>query len=170
MTMRRIVGLLETTSRQAARATTAVVVALAAVMVTCLLLQVVFRYFVGQALSWSDEIALLTFAWITFLVGSLGVREAFHVRLTLGVAWLPPAAALQLERLLLLLIAAFGLVLVNWGGSYVEITAGSVSPALGYPIELLHVSAPAGGLLIVLHALARLPVGLASGGIDGEAG
>ena len=157
---------LEAASRWIGRASAAVVVALAGVMVACLLLQVVFRYGVGRALTWSDEIALLSFLWIVFLAGSLGVREAFHVRLTLAVDRLPPAWRAGSERIVLLLVLGFGLLLLHSGAEYVAITAGSISPAIGYPVELLHLAAPVAGALIILHALARL----FGGGRAGAAG
>lgn len=151
---------LELASSLAARASQGLIVVLAVAMVASLLLQVVFRYLIGQALSWSDEVALLSFIWIIFLAGSLGVRDAFHVRLTLGIGWLPDRWQLWLERAVLLAIMSFGAILLDHGGRYVAMTAGSVSPAMGYPIELVHLAAPVGGTLIVLHALARLPFGL----------
>lgn len=156
---RRVRTGLEAASRLAASATSFIVVALAAIMVASLLLQVVFRFGFSRALSWSDEIALLSFIWITFLAGSLGVREAFHVRLTLALNLLPSNWQAAAGLVVSLLTIGFGLLLLIAGGEYVAMTADSISPAVGYPIELLHLAAPASGGLIMLHALARLVSG-----------
>ena len=50
----------------------------------------------------------------------------------------------------------FGVLLVIAGYDYVEGTLGVVSAAIGFPIELLHLAAPVCGMLIVVHAAARL--------------
>src|SRR3546814_11778910 len=57
-------------------------VGLSMIMVVALIAQIFFRYVVGHALSGSEEIAVLTFSWVVLLLASVGVREGFHVRLT----------------------------------------------------------------------------------------
>src|SRR5690625_1824572 len=59
--------------------TLAVLFALA--MVSSLLLGVFFRYVVQSSLTWSGEVAMLCFSWLTFLTAALMVRENGHVRL-----------------------------------------------------------------------------------------
>jgi TRAP-type C4-dicarboxylate transport system permease small subunit len=124
-------------------------------MLACIVLQVVMRYIVGRALSWSEELALLMFAWATLGGLALGVREGFHVRLDLLIGTLQPAARTRAERAINLATAAFGAYLAWSGVRFFEITGGSVSAAIAYPIELLHGLAPATGALIFLFALQR---------------
>ena len=50
------------------------------------------RYVFGNALSWSEELALLMFSWAALGGLALGVREGFHVRLTLLLEPLPAVA------------------------------------------------------------------------------
>jgi TRAP-type C4-dicarboxylate transport system permease small subunit len=125
-------------------------------MLACIVLQVVMRYIVGRALSWSEELALLMFAWATLGGLALGVREGFHVRLDLLIGTLSPAARVRAERAIDLATAAFGAYLAWSGARFFEITGGSVSAAIGYPIEILHGLAPATGALICLFALQRV--------------
>jgi TRAP-type C4-dicarboxylate transport system permease small subunit len=150
---------LELFSFQAARLTGWLVVAMAATMMGALVLQIVFRYGVGQALVWSEELALFLFTWIVLLTGSLGVREDFHVRLTLVSAALPAGLQRWLSRALTLVIVGFGAALAFSGHRYLDATLGQVSAAVRYPIEALHAAAPVCGWLIVLHGLARLARG-----------
>lgn len=126
------------------------------VMLPVLVLQVAARYFFGVALSWSEELSLLLFTWTVLLAGSLGVREGFHVRLTLVQGMLAGSVALWLARLVHLGILAFGVVLAVGGYAYVVETQGQTSAAIAYPIEVLHLAAPVCGALVALHALARL--------------
>lgn len=124
-------------------------------MLGCIVLQVVMRYIVGRALSWSEELALLMFAWATLGGLALGVREGFHVRLDLLIGTLAPATRTWAERTIDLATAAFGAYLAWSGVRFFEITGGSVSAAIGYPIEFLHGLAPVTGALICLFALQR---------------
>lgn len=134
-------------------------VALSFVMIASLILQVFFRYVVGDALTWSDEVALLSFVWVVLLLASVGVRDGFHVRLTLFLNLLPAPARAAMERVLLLGVGGFGVFLAISGYRYVEATRGQISAAIGYPVELLHAGGVVCGVLIVVQAAARLVLG-----------
>lgn len=151
-----MIRLVDTVSRLLARLTRGLAVTMAAVMVVCLLVQIFFRYALSSPLTWTEELAVLMFAWIIMLMGSLGVREDFHVRLTLLLDRIPERARPWFERVTLAAILGFGVLLAIAGYDYVEGTLGVVSAAIGFPIELLHLAAPVCGVLIVVHAAARL--------------
>ena len=131
-------------------------IAAVALMFACIALQVVMRYVFGNALSWSEELALLMFSWAALGGLALGVREGFHVRLSLLLDPLPAAARRWLERAIELLTAAFGAYLLWSGWRYVDITRGGTSAAIAYPIELLHGIAPVAGLFVLIFAVERL--------------
>ena len=126
------------------------------VMLACIVAQVVMRYVVGQSLSWSEELAVLMFAWATLGGLALGVREGFHVRLDVLLDLLPPAVRRRAERAIEALTALLGAYLAWSGLRFLDFTAGSVSAAIGYPIEILNSLAPIAGVLICLFALERL--------------
>ena len=65
--------ILDNLSAGLARITGWAVVALTVILVANLVVSIFFRYVVGQALSWPEEISLMLFAWLTLLSGSLGV-------------------------------------------------------------------------------------------------
>jgi TRAP-type C4-dicarboxylate transport system permease small subunit len=125
-------------------------------MLACIALQVVMRYVFGNALSWSEELALLMFSWAALGGLALGVREGFHVRLTLLLEPLPGSARVWAERAIQLLTAALGAYLVWSGWRYVDITRGGSSAAIAYPIELLHGIAPLAGLFVLIFAVEGL--------------
>ncbi len=131
-------------------------IAAVALMLACIALQVVMRYMFGNALSWSEELALLTFSWAALGGLALGVREGFHVRLTLLLDPLPAGARAWAERAIDLLAAALGAYLVWSGWRYVDITRGGTSAAIAYPIELLHGIAPLAGVFVLIFAVERL--------------
>ena len=144
-------------------------VAAVAVMLGCIVLQVVMRYVVHRSLSWSEELAILMFAWATLGGLALGVREGFHVRLDIVLNLLPQAARLWSERAIEALTALFGGYLAWSGVRFLDFTKGTVSAAIGYPIEILNTLAPVTGLLICVFALERLFFGAPPAEPDPEA-
>lgn len=143
-------------------------IAAAAVMLACIAIQVVMRYVFGQTPSWSEEVAILMFAWTTLGGLALGIHEGFHVRLTAVLDPLPRGARAWAERGIDLIAAVFGACLVWSGLRFVEFTRGSVSAAIAYPIELLHGMAPCAGALACLFALARVVAGAPAVGSAGD--
>ncbi|HEX2197312.1 MAG TPA: TRAP transporter small permease [Burkholderiales bacterium] len=133
-------------------------IAAVAIMLACIALQVVMRYVFKQALSWSEELAILMFAWAALGGLALGVREGFHVRLTLLLDPLPARPRAWVERSLDLLTALLGAYFAWSGWRYVDFTRGGTSAAIAYPIELLHGIAPVAGAFVLLFALERLLV------------
>ena len=87
------------------------VVALAIVMLVTLSLQIVMRFFIGQALSWSEELALACFSWSMLLAIALGVRDRIHVRMDLLTDHFPTSVQAGLEKLIAIAIACLGLFL-----------------------------------------------------------
>jgi TRAP-type C4-dicarboxylate transport system permease small subunit len=154
--MSAIHDFLDRISYWAARLTGGAMVILAGGLVFSLLISIFYRYVVGKALSWPEEISLMIFAWLTLLAGSLGVRNGFHVRLTLLTSRMPRPAALWLERLTGAAIAAFGGALVYSGMDMLQRTAHHLTPTLRLPLDYVNYSAPVCGALIFLHSLARL--------------
>ncbi|MDA3920370.1 MAG: TRAP transporter small permease [Salinisphaera sp.] len=135
----------------------------ATVMIGSLLVGVFYRYVLQASLSWTGEIALLSFTWVVLLVSSQGVREGFHVRVTVLDTLLPQRVSRWLHRGLLLAVIGFGLVLAWSGYQFTLFTAQQVSAAIRYPVWIRNASVPVCGLLIAIHGLARMA---GSGRID----
>ena len=140
----------------AAGAVKILVVAMVLAMLLALFWQVLLRYAFNVMLSWSEELSLGLFTWTVLLMAALGVREGFHVRMSLLIQRLPPGPRLWAERAIHLVAAAVGCFLAWSGWRYFADTHGTTSAAIGYPIELLHSSALACGVLIALFALEAL--------------
>ena len=129
------------------------VVVMVVTMLGALTAQVVLRYAFNVTLSWSEELSLLLFTWSVLLMAALGVREGFHVRMSLLIQRLPSGMRLLAERAIYLATTAVGAFLTWSGWRYFADTRGSTSAAIGYPIEYLHASALVCGILITLFAL-----------------
>jgi TRAP-type C4-dicarboxylate transport system permease small subunit len=151
-----MIAILDSISRIFAKISAVLIVALASCLIGSLLISVFFRYVVGQALSWPEEISLILFAWMVLLAGSLGVREEFHVRLTIVVGRLPGPVRMVLDRAIVLAVIGFGAILIYSGYDLVERTAKHLTPTLRVPLDLLNYAAPVCGVLIVIHGLPKL--------------
>lgn len=136
-----------------ARALRLSLIAAALVMLAAITVQVVMRYVFSYAPPWSEELAILMFSWATIGGLALGVREGFHVRLTLLLDPLPRIPRDIVERMMSLITAALGAFLTWSGWRFLDITSGSVSAAIAYPIEILNVMAPVAGVLVFIFAL-----------------
>ncbi|MCL4761616.1 MAG: TRAP transporter small permease [Burkholderiales bacterium] len=144
----------------AARATDALAVVLFAAMFACVLAQVVFRYFLGSPLVWSDELARYLFVWCAFLGWVIAGRRRSHLAVTMGRERLSRRAQAALRLAGALAAAGFAAVLAfhgariaqrNWD---VETTALAVSTGVVYAIVPL--AALAVGLYALSDALAAL--------------
>lgn len=140
----------------AAAAVKLVVVVMVVVMLAALSAQVLLRYAFNITLSWSEELSLGLFTWTVLLMAALGVREGFHVRMSLLIQRLHAGARLRAEQGIHFATTAMGGFLAWSGWRYFADTRGSTSAAIGYPIELLHASALVCGVLIALFALQSL--------------
>ena len=137
-------------------ATVVIASAMAVGMIASLSLEVFFRFVLRHSLFWSEEVALLLFTWIVLLLGSVGVREGFHVRVSLFIDLLPPTGRLVLERLILAGLVLFGLAMAYAGWDMVLRNWDQVAPATRYPLPIMYAAVPAMGALITFHALVRL--------------
>jgi TRAP-type C4-dicarboxylate transport system permease small subunit len=146
---------LTTTSRLIGRLVAHLCVLIIYVMLGLLVTQVFMRYFLGAPPSWTEELAIILFAWLVLLYATQGVREQFHVMIeTIPARWVTLRRIS--DRVVSVLIIGFGLVTLTAGINYVERTAGQRSAALQIPIEALYLCVPCCGALLILHATARL--------------
>jgi TRAP-type C4-dicarboxylate transport system permease small subunit len=133
-----------------------IAVAIVLLMLLTLSAQVFLRYVFGKALSWSEELALLGFAWVVVISTVIGIRRLTHARMDLVIGLLPKSLHGKVDALVSLMMCALGLFIAYAGWNYVVETRGSTSAAIGFPIEFLYAAAPAFGVLIALFSFERL--------------
>jgi len=131
-------------------------VAILLLMLLTLSAQVLLRYVFGKALSWSEELSLLGFAWVVVISTVIGIRRLTHARMDLLVVILPRPLHGMVDALVSLMMCALGLFIAYAGWNYMIETRGATSAAIGFPIEFLYAAAPAFGVLIALFSFERL--------------
>lgn len=119
-------------------------IALLALLVVIVFIQVVMRRFVGRSLQWSEEATRYIFVWMTLIGFSLGVKHRKHIRMEILYDRLGTKGKFWLDMLSNLLFLSFCLLNVVLGSrlviSFLEYQ--QVSPALNIPMQYIYLSAP----------------------------
>ncbi|MCP5520240.1 MAG: TRAP transporter small permease [Verrucomicrobiales bacterium] len=119
-------------------------------------LQVVSRYVLASPFSWTEEVATLVFGWLVFIGASLALKQNEHFVIEVGVDLLPPRARRIVRLLAMGLVMVAALILILFGMKLVLGSAYVKTAILGISKAWLYLSAPVGGLLLLLRAWERL--------------
>ena len=120
-------------------------------VMTCVVFtSVVFRYLLNSPLTWTEELASLLFAWLTFVGAFMGFRSRSHISIDTVVIFLPPAVRRGIARLVdvcvLLLMGLF-----VWQGASLTLTTWSLEfPAMEISRGYLYLAIPVGAILMAI--------------------
>ena len=131
-------------------------VALLAVTVALVILQVFFRYVLNSSLSWSEEAARYLFIWSAVLGFSSSVHAGRLFSFDMVARRLDARGRAVCAVLFVIAAAGFLWALVVSGGALVAGTVTQSSPAMNLPMAVPYAALPVGGLLIALHFLAAV--------------
>ncbi|MGF1544426.1 MAG: TRAP transporter small permease [Parvularculaceae bacterium] len=122
-------------------------------MSAIILWQVFARYVLNASPAWSEQLALYLMVWTVLLASAAGVREQFHIRITL----LQDRASPGVRRALLiathLVVGAVGVFLLVAGIDIVGRTWAIAIPTLNLPRGSALIPIPLAGLLIAAFSL-----------------
>lgn len=140
-------------SRISEKAVRIALVGVVAAMTVIIILQVFLRYLFLFSLSWSEEVARYLMIWASFLGASLAVKYGLHI----GVEFLVNRIAAGPKRAVTLaakLSMLFFLVLFTIGGVQVAwALRDQDSPALLFSMFYAYLSAPVGGVFMMIQLL-----------------
>ena len=118
---------------------------------TCVVfVSVVFRYVLDSPLSWTEELASMLFAWLTFVGAYVGFRTRSHIAIDTLVIFLPRGIRRALARLVDLGVLCLLVIFVWQGVSLTLTTRGLEYPAMEISRGYLYASLPLGGILMAL--------------------
>jgi tripartite ATP-independent transporter DctM subunit len=149
----RLAAAIEQALRYAAEIPAAILV-LAEIAI--LLAGVVARYVFRAPLVWSDELASLLFLWLAMFGAVIALQRGEHMRLTAVVAGLSPAWQARMAALAAGAVALFLLAILPAAWDYAADEWFIETPALGLHNTFRAAAIPAGAVLMVATALARL--------------
>ena len=126
------------------------------VTMTCVtLLGVFFRYVIGDALSWTEEMTRFLLIFIGLFGAALALYRDEHVGFTMIVVRLPKPVASVLSVLSSLVILCFAAVMI-WHGFRLAFTSGTWAQILPIPMIIPLMIVPLSGCFIVLFTIIKL--------------
>jgi len=128
-------------------------VAIVALMTIIIIIQVFLRYLFLYSLSWSEEVARYLMIWASFLGASLAVKYGLHIGVEYILTRVSPGskrAMILLGKVCMLLFLIFftvGGLQVAWA------LRDQDSPALLFSMFYAYLSAPVGGVFMIIQLL-----------------
>ena len=122
-------------------------------MTSLVFVSVLFRYVLNRPLAWTEELASLLFAWLTFVGAYVGFRTRSHIRIDTFTIFLPPGLRRVIRHGVDLCVLAL-LAIFIWQGFMLTVTTWSLEfPAMEISRGYLYASLPIGACLMVLAIL-----------------
>jgi TRAP-type C4-dicarboxylate transport system permease small subunit len=114
--------------------------------------EVFFRYIVGRALSWPEEVAGIFFVWFTFLGVVLLTQSGEHIEFNFLAQRLSSRASKVLSVFIQVMIGLYALFISLSGYTYAVMFQFENTPAAGINSLWLNLSLPISGLLIFFYS------------------
>lgn len=134
-------------------------VILMSVMVVNVLWQVGSRFILKSPSSFTDELARFLLIWISLMGASYVTGKRLHLAIDILPSKLHGKKQRNLSILINVLVAAFALLAMVWGGVklvYITLTLNQTSAALNVPLGYVYVVLPLSGLIIAYYSLVNL--------------
>ena len=131
---------------------------------------VVLRYVLNSPVTWSEELASLLFAWLTFVGAYVGFRTHSHIRIDTLTMFLPAGLRSGIRRAVEAGVLVVLSVFIWQGFSLVTTTWSLEFPAMEISRGYLYLSLPIGACLMLVAILLSSRSDVGGRGKEGEAG
>jgi TRAP-type C4-dicarboxylate transport system permease small subunit len=128
-----------------------IVIAMMAVMVLLVFMNVVSRYIFNHSIIWAEEVSQYLMIWVAFLGAGLALRQGRHVAVEMLQDRLPPTARRMTRHLVALLLILFMGILTVLGFRFAHFAWDQETPVLNIPLGVPYLAVPIGALLLVIH-------------------
>ena len=131
-------------------------VVLMTTMALSVLWQIVTRYLLGSASSWTEEAARFLLIWIGVLGGAHAVGQKIHLAMDLVRPKEGTPAARAQELVIELAIAAFAVLALVIGGTIlvkISLQLGQKSSAMAIPIGVIYSVLPVSGAMMLFYCI-----------------
>ena len=132
------------------------VVAIGIALVGVMSVNVVFRTVLDADLAWNVEFGEFILVWVTFLGAAAAARRGAHMRISEGLAVLPPSVRRAVEIVSRLAVLALLVVLVRYGTIIALSQMDQQMTVLYWPVGLQYAAMPVGCLLAALFVVREL--------------
>lgn len=130
-----------------------------AVLVACVIWQVVSRYVLESPSTVTDEMARFLFIWVALLGGAYTLGQRRHLAIDLLPQITRGALRKAINGAIIAAIATFAALVMLYGGLDLvnrTLETGQVSPALRLPMGLVYIAIPFSGICILYYCLTFL--------------
>ena len=90
-----------------------------------------------------------------FIAAAAGVREGFHIRISVVIELFPPDVYRFVESVVNVVVAVFGIAMIIYGAELAEATRSHVIPTLGVTRSLAYIPIIISGSLVALFSIER---------------
>ena len=120
--------------------------------------QVFGRFVLNSSPSWTEQASLILMIWYVMFAAAAGVHEGFHIRIAMLEERLGEKARPVL-RIVAVVIAMLGLVLLVYGAQLCWLVRDNVVPSLGISRAVAYIPLPVSGLLMAIFAVPQIITG-----------
>lgn len=122
----------------------------AIVMTMMIFLQVIYRYLIGDSLSFSEELARYMFIWSVAMGSALALKTRSHIGVEILVERLPKSLAYPAKSVASIVNLLFFALLIWYGFDMVVETMDQESAALSLPMGYVYLSVPLSGIVLFI--------------------
>jgi len=137
---------------------------LLAAITDILVLQICTRYFLGDPLSWTEEVSRHLFVWLVFFGASGAIRDRSHI----AVDVVNTLLSTRTRRIVMLgsnvLVLFFLINVLYWGARAVGRMEGLSTATLEIPFGLVYTVFPITATLMIIRTLVQMREDLVTGG------
>ena len=132
-----------------------ILVALFAFMAVMNFLNVVCRYCFANSFSFTEEVTITAFVWVSMVGIAVGYKRLAHLGMSFLVDNMPKKVQPFMALLSMICSVVLILLLFQYGSEMVsnQIRLGSKTPALGMPMYIQGLSIPVGAVFCLIRAV-----------------
>ena len=132
-----------------------ILVALFAFMAVMNFLNVVCRYCFSSSFSFTEEVTITAFVWVSMVGIAVGYKRLAHLGMSFLVDHMPKKVQPFMALLSMICSVVLILLLFQYGSEMVsnQIRLGSKTPALGMPMYIQGLSIPVGAVFCLIRAV-----------------
>lgn len=138
------------------RATLFIAAVLFIIMLSCSILQVIFRYFLNMSLAWTEECARYLFIYVVLLGSSVLVKNDAHVIVDLLVSKLTGTAKNVAKGFSYICMIVFFMATIRYGLQAMSRAALQVSPVTRTNLGIVYFALPLSSFLMLIYSIEGL--------------
>ena len=112
------------------------------IMIVVGVLQILLRYFFNISLSWSNEILIFSFIWITYLSIAIALSKKLHLGVDMITNLFPNSVQLKIKLFSNILIIFFCIIIFISSMPLIRANFYQFSPSLGIRMSYIYASIP----------------------------